>query len=146
MNKMVHISCISMHMMHATWLTFLHFLLHVLNRYNWYLPHYLILKILCNVIVCNIQMYSETCLERPLPLETTCLKRPHISGRKFYISIQLNLWPKTTCLERKHFYVGRGGLSRQALLYHVYIPGTPPLFCIFLTDEIFSFLVFNMFK
>ncbi len=31
--------------------------------------------------------YSETCLERPLPWETTCLDRPHIFGRRTYISI-----------------------------------------------------------
>ncbi len=61
--------------------------------------------------------YSETCWERPLPWETTCLGRPHICGRKTYISIQVNLSPETTCLDRPHFCGQWGGLSRQVLLY-----------------------------
>ncbi len=36
--------------------------------------------------------------------ETTCLEEPLIFGRRFYISMQLNLSRKTTCLERPYFY------------------------------------------
>ena len=64
--------------------------------------------------------YSETCLERPLPWETTWLQRPHIFGRRANISVQLNLSPEITCLERPHFCGQRGGLSRQVLLYFVF--------------------------
>ncbi len=58
-----------------------------------------------------------------LSWETTAM-RDHLSWKttyfwhgRFYISIQLNLSPKTISLERPHFYVRRGGLSRQVLLY-----------------------------
>ncbi len=61
--------------------------------------------------------YSETSLERPLPRETTCLERPHITG-KDNILLQLNLLPETTCLERPHFCGQGGGLSKQVLLYY----------------------------
>ncbi len=62
-------------------------------------------------------LYSEACLKRPLPLEITCLDRPHIFVRRTYISISLNLSPETTCLDRPHFCGQWGGLSRQVLLY-----------------------------
>ncbi len=44
------------------------------------------------------------CLERPLPWETTCFGGPHTPGRRSHNSMQLNLSPKTTCLERPYFY------------------------------------------
>ncbi len=37
-------------------------------------------------------LYSETCLERPLPWKTICLKGPHILGRRSHISMLLNLF------------------------------------------------------
>ncbi len=49
--------------------------------------------------------------------ETTCLERSDIPGRRSYISIELNLSPKTTCLERPHIYGLWTGLSRRVLLY-----------------------------
>ncbi len=52
-----------------------------------------------------------------LSWETNCLDKPHIFGRRTYISIQLNLSPETTCLDRPHFCVQWDGLSRQVLLY-----------------------------
>ncbi len=49
-------------------------------------------------------LYSETCFERPLPWEITCLEGLHFPGRRSYISMQLNLSPpKTTWLERPYF-------------------------------------------
>ncbi len=36
-------------------------------------------------------MYSDTCLDRPLPWEATCLERPHIPSRRSYISVQLQV-------------------------------------------------------
>ena len=59
----------------------------------------------------------DHCHERP-PISYQEI--PHISGRRCYISIQLNLSPKTTCLQRPLFYFQRGGLSRQVLLYYIY--------------------------
>ena len=44
--------------------------------------------------------------------ETTCLYRPHMFGRRTYISIELNLPP-----DRPYFYGEWGGLSRQIRLY-----------------------------
>ncbi len=61
-------------------------------------------------------IYSETCLERPLPWETTCLEGPPVWGRKSHIPVYMNLSPKTTCLERPYFCGQWGGLSRQILL------------------------------
>ncbi len=48
--------------------------------------------------------YSETCVERPLPWEITCLEGPLLWGRKSHISMQMNLSPKTICLENPQFY------------------------------------------
>ncbi len=58
---------------------------------------------------------------RDLPLETVIhehVEGSHIHGRRtyMYISVQLNLSSKTSCLERPHFYGQQGGLSRRALL------------------------------
>ncbi len=47
--------------------------------------------------------------------ETTYLERPHISGRRFYSSKQVNLSQKTICIERPHFYVGRGQVFQERL-------------------------------
>ncbi len=58
-------------------------------------------------------LYSITCLDRRLPRETTGLEGPPAFGRKTYISVEMNLSPKTTCLERPHFCGQSGGLSRQ---------------------------------
>ena len=35
----------------------------------------------------SVMLYSETCLKRPMPWETTCLNRPCIFVRRTYISI-----------------------------------------------------------
>ncbi len=59
---------------------------------------------------------TETCLERPLGLEITCLERPCSSDRKSYISIKL----KTTCLEhveRSYFYGPWDGAVLQERFY-----------------------------
>ena len=48
--------------------------------------------------------YNETCLERPLPWETTCLEGPQSPVRRSHISLQLNLSPKITCFERPYLY------------------------------------------
>ncbi len=39
----------------------------------------------------TVMHYSKTCLERPLPRETTCLEEPHVPGRRHYISVQSKL-------------------------------------------------------
>ncbi len=45
------------------------------------------------LLVCNEHypsreiLYSETCLERPLALETACFEGPHVSGGRSYISM-----------------------------------------------------------
>ncbi len=53
----------------------------------------------------------DHCHERPPVL------KDHNPGRRSYISMQLNLSPKSTCLERPYFYGQWGGLSRQVLMY-----------------------------
>ncbi len=50
-------------------------------------------------------------------METTCLEGPHVSGRRFRISMQLNPSPRITCLEIPCIYGQCGSLSRQVLLY-----------------------------
>ncbi len=52
----------------------------------------------------------DHCHERPTVL-------PLVLVRKFHISVEMNLSPKTTCLEGLYFYGQWGGLSRQVLLY-----------------------------
>ncbi len=44
-----------------------------------------------NILGNKIYVYSETCLERPLPWQTTCLEGPHIPGRSSHMSMYLNL-------------------------------------------------------
>ncbi len=50
--------------------------------------------------------YSEICLQRPLPWETTCLEEPHkVTVRRSVTSAQLNRCRRpSTCLERSYFY------------------------------------------
>ena len=52
--------------------------------------------------------YSETCLERPLLTETTCLERPHILGRRSYTYISV-IGPVTKTVLRDHFFMASGG-------------------------------------
>ncbi len=51
------------------------------------------------------RQYCETCLDRPLSQETTCLKGPLIRSRRFYILFHLNLSWKTTGLERPTIFL-----------------------------------------
>lgn len=46
---------------------------------------------------------------------------PHIPGRfRSHNSLQFNLSPNTTCLNRPYYYAQWGILSRQPLLYHAF--------------------------
>ncbi len=54
---------------------------------------------------------------RDLPRGTTCFEGPHTPSGRSHISMQLNMSPKTTCLERPYFYAQWDGLSGQVLLY-----------------------------
>ncbi len=51
--------------------------------------------------------------------ESTCLDRPHIFGRRTYISLLLNLSPETAYPDRQHYCGQWCGLSRQGLLHSV---------------------------
>ena len=62
-------------------------------------PMYILM--ICIAVLCCY--YSETCLERPLLWETTCIEGPHIPGRRSHISVWWNLSPKTTFLEKPYF-------------------------------------------
>ncbi len=61
-------------------------------------------------------------------LRDNCHERPPVLKDQIFLaegpifSIQLNLSPKTTCLEKPHFHGQWGGLSRQVLLY-MYLHG-----------------------
>ncbi len=50
-------------------------------------------------------MNNEICFERLLPWGTTCLEGPHTPGRKFHISMQVNL------VLRNHVFAAKGSLS-----------------------------------
>ncbi len=56
-------------------------------------------------------------LERPFSWMTTCRERPDILGRRSYISMWINLSPKTTWVERPNFYMQWGSLSTQVVVY-----------------------------
>ncbi len=62
--------------------------------------------------------YSETCLERPLSWETTCLEWPHIPGGRFPTTVQVNLSPKTTCLDRLYCTVKQSQSFNTASTVH----------------------------
>ena len=95
-------------------------------HYRYYFWHILVVlhytgKNVTGTYIGKRKWYSEICLERPLLWETTCLKRPHIRGRRSYISIQLNLSPKTTCFERPYCYGKWRGLLQQDRFEHRYL-------------------------
>ena len=72
----------------------------------------------------NSHVLLEFCTVEPV-LRDHCHERPPVLKDQIFLaegpifSIQLNLSPKTTCLERPHFHCQWGGLSRQVLLYNV---------------------------
>ncbi len=64
-----------------------------------------------NISLC---LYSETCIKRPLPWETTCLEGPHITVRSSFISVQYwNLSPKTTFLKRPNFFLDNWAVFQE---------------------------------
>ncbi len=63
----------------------------------------------------NHVSYSEACLERPLPWETTCLEGPPVYGRKSYIQCRWICHQKTTCLGRPSYFYGHGAVFQDRL-------------------------------
>ncbi len=64
-----------------------------------------LLSILKRQALCKKAIFCRTHLvERPLPWETTNLEWPAIPVWSFQPFTILNMSPKTTCLERPHFY------------------------------------------
>ncbi len=67
--------------------------------------------------------YSETCIERPLPRETTCLEGPHTPGRKSAFQCNSTCHQRPPVL-RDHIFVANGVVFQERFyctLVHMYM-------------------------